>query len=96
LRRKKLLESAEYFRQALKNKGLQVKGCSQIVPVIVKDNFKAVGMAKSLQEKGYWVLPIRPPTVPENEARIRFSLSFHHDKKILQKLIEDIDAINLL
>lgn len=95
-RRKKLLESAEYFRQALKNKGFQVKGCSQIVPVIVKDNFKAVESAKRLQEKGYWVLPIRPPTVPANEARIRFSLTFHHDKKILQKLIDDIDTIKLI
>ncbi len=92
-RREKLLESAEYFRQALKNKGFQVKSCSQIVPVIVKDNFKAVALAKRLQEKGYWVLPIRPPTVPANEARIRFSLTFHCDKKILQKLIDDIDTI---
>ncbi len=95
-RREKLLESAEYFRQALKNKGFQVKGCSQIVPVIVKDNFKAVELAKRLQEKGYWVLSVRPPTVPVNEARIRVSLTFYHDKKILQKLIDDMDTIKLL
>lgn len=95
-RRKRLLESAEYFRQALKNKGFQVKGCSQIVPVIVKDNFKAVELSKRLQEKGYWVLPVRPPTVPANEARIRFSLTFYHDKKLLQKLVDDIDTSKLL
>lgn len=92
-RREKLLETADYFRDALKAQGLAVKGCSQIVPVIVRDNFKAVALAKRLQEKGYWVLPIRPPTVPANEARIRFSLTFHHDKKILQRLIEDMDGL---
>lgn len=85
-RRKVLLESAEFFRQALKNKGLQIKGCSQIVPVIVGENSRALEFAKNIQEKGFWVLPIRPPTVPQGEARLRFSITFDHDKKALSEL----------
>jgi len=94
-RRKTLLEQARYFRSALKNKGFDVKGDSQIVPVIIGDNLKAVEFANRLQGKGYWVLPIRPPTVPEGEARLRFSLNLCHNREMLRKLIEDICAVKV-
>ncbi|MDO8602262.1 MAG: 8-amino-7-oxononanoate synthase [Candidatus Omnitrophota bacterium] len=94
-RREILLKSARYFRDALKASGFNVKGDSQIVPVIVGDNLKAVEFAGRLQEKGYWILPIRPPTVPRGEARLRFSLTFYHTKEILQKLIDDIREIKI-
>lgn len=94
-RRLKLLECAGYLRNMLRGKGFEVRGCSQIVPVIVGENMKTVQLASALQEMGYWALPIRPPTVPKGEARVRFSLTFHHDKKILSKLIDDIDRIRI-
>src|SRR3989338_2087966 len=80
LRRKRLLESAQYFRDALRSKGFKVRSESQIIPIIIGGNSKTQEVAKRLQEKGYWVLPVRPPTVPQGEARLRFSLSFHHNK----------------
>ncbi len=89
-RRKKLLAISQYFRDRLKNAGFNVKGSSQIVPIVIGENAKTLGLTKRLQEKGYWVLPIRPPTVPAGEARLRFSLTCHHDMETLQKLIEDI------
>lgn len=89
-RRQRLLESAAYFLSALKDKGFQIKGSSQIVPLVIGDNVKAVESAQKLKEKGYWVLPVRPPSVPPNEARLRFSLNYYHDKIILGKLINDI------
>jgi len=89
-RRKKLLDLARYFRGELKGMGFDVKGDSQIVPVIVGENEKTCEAAKKLQGRGYWVLPIRPPTVAENQARLRFSLTFNHDKEILQRLLKDI------
>jgi 7-keto-8-aminopelargonate synthetase-like enzyme len=92
-RRIKLLEMAEYFRDALKNKGFPVKGCSQIVPLILGDNHRTLHFAKILQQKGYWVLAIRPPTVPKQEARLRFSLTTYHTREILQRLIGDICKI---
>lgn len=89
-RRDKVLELARCFREALKKKGCAVKGCSQIVPVIVGENLKAVKAAKVLQSKGYWVLPIRPPTVPRGEARLRFSLSADHESGVLERLAYDV------
>ncbi len=93
LRRKRLLESARYFRQSLRDRGLEVRGDSQIVPLIIGDNLKAVEAAQKLQEKGFWVLPIRPPTVPQGQARLRFSLSYNHDKQTLDRLIEAINEV---
>lgn len=92
-RRQKLLECSKYLRDALINKGFKVPGTSQIIPLIIGDNFTAQKYAGLLQEKNYWVLPIRPPTVPRAQARLRFSLTVHHTKEILQKLIDDISQI---
>lgn len=94
-RRQKLIKTAEYLRSTLKSKGFQVKGESHIVPVIIGENLKTVQFANRLQEKGFWVLPIRTPTVPIGEARLRFSLTFNHDEKILQKLINEITDIKI-
>jgi 8-amino-7-oxononanoate synthase len=95
LRRQSLLASALHFRSALKDKGFQVRGDSQIVPLIIGDNLRSVESAERLKEKGYWALPIRLPTVPANEARLRFSITYDHDKKILEKLIDDICSIGI-
>ena len=89
-RRHALLECAEFFRSGLRENGFEVKGNSQIVPLIVGENSRTVKLAKRLQKRGYWVLPIRPPTVPQGQARLRFSLTFWHSREILQRLMDEI------
>ncbi|MBM3245700.1 MAG: 8-amino-7-oxononanoate synthase [Candidatus Omnitrophica bacterium] len=89
-RRRKLLESAKFLRGNLKAKGFDVRGCSQIIPLVTGDIGKTVTLANFLKDKGYWVMPIRPPTVPEGESRLRFSVTFDHDTTILARLLEDI------
>lgn len=89
-RRQKLLRLSNFLRNTLRKRGLEVRGASQIIPLIVGDNLKTIELAKRLQEKGFWVLPIRPPTVPQKEARLRFSLTTYHTKEILQRLIDGI------
>lgn len=94
-RRKILLDSAQYLRDTLKERGFEIRGSSQIIPVVIGDNLKTQAFAKALQEKGYWVLPIRPPTVPLGETRLRLSLTFYHAKEILQRLIDDISKVRI-
>jgi len=89
-RRKTLLANADYFRTQLRRQGCDVKGASQIVPLIVADTDKATRLSLLLQQSGYWVLPIRPPTVPQGQARLRFSLTYHHTKQLLEKLADRI------
>ena len=88
-RRERLLETADYFRNELAKKGLDVRGQSQIVPVIVADAERAVEISQYLEEKGYRVPAIRPPTVPAGQSRLRFSLTYHHKKEMLQELITE-------
>jgi 8-amino-7-oxononanoate synthase len=82
----KLLARAEKFRQAVSKAGWSVKGESQIVPVMVGESKNALALAKELRSKGFYVLPIRPPSVPEGTARFRFSLCYNHAQKDLNAL----------
>lgn len=50
-------------------------GKSQIIPIIIGDNHKTIKIAEELRGKGYFVLPVRPPTVPVNTSRLRLSLT---------------------
>lgn len=89
-RRAKLLDNARYLRDRLKTMGFEVKGDSQIIPIVVGDNASAMAMSRSLRDKGFWVTPVRPPTVPEGEARIRLSLSCEHTEGMLCELAEGV------
>jgi 8-amino-7-oxononanoate synthase len=48
---------------------------SPIVPLAVGDSRRAVEASAALAEKGFLAAPIRPPTVPESTARLRFAFS---------------------
>ncbi|MFI3330584.1 MAG: 8-amino-7-oxononanoate synthase [Rikenellaceae bacterium] len=51
------------------------KDTTHILPYIVGENNKTIQIADQLKSLGYWVTPIRHPTVAEGTARIRISLS---------------------
>lgn len=69
-----LLGLASQLRDRLRAAGFEVPGGSHIVPVIFGEDSRAVAMAGALRDAGFHALPVRPPTVPENSARLRFSL----------------------
>ncbi len=69
-----LLQLASKLRGELQDRGFDVPGESHIVPVVTGSNERAVALSSSLREAGFFCLPVRPPTVPENSARIRISL----------------------
>ena len=50
---------------------------SQIFPVIIGEDKTAVQIAADLQQAGFDVRAIRPPTVPAGTARLRLSLSLN-------------------
>jgi len=91
-RRKILIERIEYFCGKLRELGFKIKNFSQIIPLIVGSSQKAVDCSCQLRNRGYWVYPIRPPTVPVGESRLRFSLTYYHTKEMLEKLASDIAA----
>lgn len=89
-RRRKLLSMASFLRQKLQANGLQIRGESQILPVILGDAAKAVEKAEYLRSKGYWVTAVRPPTVAAAESRLRVSLSFHHSQDMLENFSNEL------
>lgn len=73
--RVKLAGVSERLREVLIEKGFETRGSSHIVPMVCGSNENSVEMAELLQDNGFFALPVRYPTVPKNEARIRFSLN---------------------
>lgn len=92
-RRKTLLENAAFFRRELKKRRFSIKGRAQIVPLVLGETKKVISLSRKLRDRGYWVFPIRPPTVPQGQARLRFSLSYDHKREILKKLVSDICSL---
>lgn len=72
--RRQLIENAKKLREKLTATGLETRGESHIVPVILGSNENALNCSKSLIENGYYLLPIRHPTVAINSSRVRISL----------------------
>ena len=74
--RKLLLDRSNLLATELNAAGCRTPGGhSQIIPVILGSNEDAVSAAKFLQEQGFAVRAIRPPTVPVGNARLRLSLT---------------------
>lgn len=61
---------------------------SSIVPVVVAEPEFAMKAYADLMAEGFLVHPIRPPTVPEGTARLRFSFSAVHKNEDVERLAE--------
>ena len=66
---------------------------SQIIPIITGDDKRTVEIAEQLRGKGYFVLPVRPPTVPKNTSRLRLSLTADIEFEDIKHLIDFIKDI---
>ena len=65
---------------------------SQIVPVILGSEARALGVAQVLQDKGFDVRAVRPPTVAEGTSRLRISIHADHTEEQIAALG---DALNV-
>lgn len=59
---------------------------SQIMPLILGDDARAMRVAVSLQEAGFDVRGIRPPTVAPGSARLRISITLNADSDAIDTL----------
>ena len=91
-RRKKLLETAGHFNKALKNKGFDTGGSeSQIIPLIAGSVERTKEISEKLFAEGIFAPAIRPPTVPENLSRIRFSLTAGHTEEDIKAVLKVLE-----
>ena len=72
---------------ALQGKGGEISD-SQIVPCIIGENEACIEASLSLQRKGFYCMPVRPPTVPKGTSRIRVSLTAAITETEIRQLIQ--------
>ena len=63
-------------------------GDSPIVPVILGETEPTLSAARLLEDEGYLVIPIRPPTVPEGTARLRITFTAEHNDADIDRLAD--------
>jgi 8-amino-7-oxononanoate synthase len=71
----------------------KLPSCTAIQPVILGSNANALLAAKLLDEAGYWIPAIRPPTVPKGSARLRITFSADHSEADVRQLIKTLKEI---
>jgi len=63
------------------------RSMTQIVPIVLGSNEAALHVAARLEESGFAVRAIRPPTVPEGTARLRLSLTSAISLEEIRRLV---------
>lgn len=95
-RRQRLKKNADYLRQKLQAIALDtLNSTTHIIPVIIGDPKKAVDISRQLFDRGFLVLAIRPPTVPQGTARLRISVQCEHTTEQLDALTDALADIKL-
>jgi 8-amino-7-oxononanoate synthase len=59
---------------------------STIVPVILGEESAALDASRRLESEGFLVTAIRPPTVPDGTARLRFAFCAQHPDEAIDRL----------
>ena len=93
-RREQLSERVRQFRRGAAELGLVlVDSPTPIQPPMVGEDRRAVALSQALEEQGIWVPPVRPPTVPEGQARLRITLSAAHEAEHVDRLLAALDNV---
>ena len=71
----------------------KISSSTPIQPLILGSNAHALLAAQLLDDAGYWIPAIRPPTVPAGSARLRITFSANHSEDDLRALINTLQSI---
>ena len=93
-RRRHLQQLVRRFREGAGALGLQLHdSATPIQPVILGSAEQALQASGQLRERGILVTPIRPPTVPENTARLRITFSAAHTEAQVDRLLDALAGL---
>ncbi|MCG8324384.1 MAG: 8-amino-7-oxononanoate synthase [Thiotrichales bacterium] len=93
-RREKLQALIERFRTGAGQLSLPLLASdTPIQPLLLHDDRRAVLASRALQEAGFLIAAIRPPTVPNGSARLRISLSAAHSEAQIDRLLETLSTL---
>ncbi|HYD15037.1 MAG TPA: 8-amino-7-oxononanoate synthase [Hyphomicrobium sp.] len=92
-RRQRLADLVAFTGRELQHRCGLTPSASHIQPVILGTDERAVSVAKALVAEGFDVRAVRPPTVPENTARLRVSLTLNAGEDATARLLDTLAAI---
>ena len=88
-RREKLVELIAAFRDGARRNGLELMPSeTPIQPLLCGDEATVMALGAALEQSGFLVGAIRPPTVPEGKARLRITLSALHTIEQVKALVD--------
>ncbi|RKG32069.1 8-amino-7-oxononanoate synthase [Acinetobacter tianfuensis] len=90
--RQHLQQISQSLQQAVQARGFDCPSSSHIVPVIIGESNQTVEKAHALQKAGFYIMPVRPPTVPKHSSRLRISLTSNIGQEELHTLIKQLMA----
>ncbi len=94
--RETLKQHIKQFRTGANALGLTLwDSPTPIQPIMLGDSETALMWSEKLKQKGFWVSAIRPPTVPDGQARLRITLSASHSTVQIQDLLKALADIQL-
>jgi glycine C-acetyltransferase len=82
--RKQLWDNVRFFDK---------NSSTQIIPVLIGDNKKALKISTRLLDEGVFIQAIRPPTVPKGQARLRITVMATHTREDLQTALDKIRKV---
>jgi 8-amino-7-oxononanoate synthase len=85
--REQLRELSSFAAERLQPLGFQFHG-TQILPLVLGENSRVMRLAAALQERGFDIRGIRPPTVPEGTERLRVSITCNVDRDAIAAMTD--------
>jgi 8-amino-7-oxononanoate synthase len=93
-RRARLLRQAARLRDRLSGQGWNTgRSTTPIVPVVIGDAGRTMGLSRAAREAGLYVPGIRPPSVPPGQSLLRISVSAAHDDSAVDRLLDAMQAL---
>ncbi|WP_139851037.1 8-amino-7-oxononanoate synthase [Acinetobacter pullicarnis] len=88
--RQHLSELSVILQQGIQAKGYACPSSSHIVPIVVGESQPSIVLATQLQQAGFYVMPVRPPTVPQHSSRVRISLNANLEQADIHALLQQL------
>jgi 8-amino-7-oxononanoate synthase len=92
--RAKLWGNVAFLRRRFAEEGIDIgKSNSQVMPVMVNNDSKVLGIAEKIQERGLFLNPVTYPAVPKHKSRLRISVSAAHTEEDLEAAVKVIRGV---
>jgi 8-amino-7-oxononanoate synthase len=92
-RRSQLFELIDYANVEFSSRFGTPGSGTQILPVIIGDNGRAVRIADRMQTRGFDIRAIRAPTVPAGTARLRITITLNVDRPAVAGMMDALAEV---